>query len=183
MAAQGVIQDEIAKRYGGVLFDLAQKNKSTPKILKEVDILLMAIEDLGETWGFVTQPVVRKATQLQVIEKFKSSLKLSQYMVRFLDVMCHYRRLVFLKAILENYKKRYDASKGEVEGIVESPNELTQKQLIDLSKALKKEMSMDVILSQQVKPELMAGVVLRLGSYMVDASLQTKLAKLRQEMK
>lgn len=183
MTAQGVVQDEIAKRYGGVLFDLAQKSKSTSQILKEVDLLLKNINDLGTNWDMVIQPTVKRATQLEIAEKLKKSLKLSTLLGHFLDIMCQNRRLAFLKSILENYKKRFEASEGEIEGVIEASTELTTKQMNDLIKALKEKTGKHVILNQSVREELLAGVVMRLGSIMVDASLRTKLAKLRQEVK
>lgn len=176
-------QDEIAKRYGGVLFDLAQESKSFSSILKEVFHLSESVKDLGPQWGRVVRPVVSLQTQLQVIDKMGKVLKVSSLIKRFLNVLCHNRRLQSLESILNDFKKRSELAEGIIEGVLDTACELTQKQMDDLKKSLKKQLGKEVSLQQHVKEELLAGVVLKLGSLMIDTSLRSKLRKIHYGMK
>ena len=85
--------------------------------------------------------------------------------------------------ILNNFAKRAQFSKGVVEGFVETPIELTKSQLNDLGKALKSYTGKEIVLMQKTQDDLLAGVVLKIGSIMIDGSLRTKLVKIRQGMK
>lgn len=176
-------RDEIAKRYGSVLFDLAQESKSTPKILKEVLLLSKSLEEMGPKWSLVIRPVVSKVTQREIVEKIGKVLKLGTLMKRFLEILCQNRRLHSLHPILTNFIRRTELSEGAVEGVLETASELSQKQLNDLVKSLKVQMGKDVTLTQNVRGDLLAGVVLRMDSTMIDASLKSRLMKIRYGMK
>lgn len=183
MTATGTNREEVAKRYGGVLFDLAQESKLTPKVLKEASSLSKILQDLGPKWDLVIRSIVPQAVQHEIIEKIGKALKLGMLMRRFLVILCKNRRLSSLHPILKDFSQRTKQSEGVVEGVLETASELTQKQLNDLVKSLKLQMGKDVTLTQRVKEDLLAGVILRMGSTMIDASLKSRLVKIGYGMK
>ena len=174
---------EIAKRYGGVLFDLAQENKKIKDILKEVGTLQQCVAQEPRSWARVASPVLPPQTQRKIIEKLAKSLKLSSLMTHFLLVLCKNRRLQNLKLILDDFVIRSQGAEGLVKGIVETSLELTKAQQQDLEKNLEKHLGKKISLTQVIKEDLIAGVVLHLGSLMIDASIGMRLNKLRHEMK
>lgn len=174
---------EVAKRYGGVLFGLAQENKKTKDILKEVDTLQQCVAQEPRSWARVASPVLPPQIQRKIIEKLANSLKLSPLMTHFLLVLCKNRRLQNLNLILDDFVIRSQVAEGLLKGVVETSLELTKAQQQDLEKNLEKHLGKKVSLTQVIKEDLIAGIVLHLGSLMIDASIGMRLNKLRHEMK
>lgn len=183
MSDVGTRQDEIAKRYGGVLFDLAQESKSKKAILKEVTLLHKSLKAWAHEWSWVMRPNVSVQTQLQIMEKIASSLKLGTLMKRFLVVLCQNRRLQNLQSVLNDFIMRSQLSEGMREGVIETASELSKNEIEALEKSLKIQLGKDITLHQVIKETLLAGVILKIGSIMIDASLGTQLHKIRFGMK
>ena len=175
--------DEIAKRYGGVLFNLAQENKTLKAVLKEVALLRQSIQKDPKGWSHVVNPTLSLQTQRHIVESLVTSLKLGPLMKRFLMVLCHNHRLSHLKAILDEFTTLTQSAEGIVEGVLETASELSKKEIDALQKSLKNQLGKHVSLTQVIKKNLVAGVVLRIGSMMIDASLGTRLNKLKTAMK
>lgn len=175
--------DEVAKRYGGVLFNLAQENKTLKSVLKEVILLRRAVEKEPQAWSQVINPTLSFQTQRLIVESLVASLNLGSLMKRFLMVLCHNRRLSHLNAILDEFTTLTQSESGIVEGVLETASELSKKELDALQKSLKDQLGKHISLTQVIKENLVAGVVLRIDSMMIDASLGTQLNKLKTAMK
>lgn len=176
-------RDEIAQRYGNVLFDLAQEKKQLKPILKDVHRLHQCIQEEPHAWDQMVSPAVLFKTQAQMIQKLSKALKLQPLMHRFLMILCENHRLQNLKSSLEEFMDQNQRAEGIVEGVLETPTLFSQKEMETLETSLKSKLGKTVSLHQEVKESLLAGVVLRLGSFMIDASVGTQLKKLRQGMK
>lgn len=175
-------RNEIAKRYGSVLFDLAQENKDLKTILKDVNRLQQCLQAEPREWAQVISPSLLPKTQRHVIESLATSLKLGSLMKRFLNILCQNRRLQNLNPILEEFLAQTQAAEGIVKGVLETAAELSKKEIETLQKSLELQVKKKVSLRQEIKPSLLGGVVLRIGSLMIDASIGTQLNKLRQVM-
>ncbi len=176
-------RDEVAQRYGRVLFDLAQENKILKTVLKESALLQKCLQGEEREWSYVVNPTIPLKTQSHIIESLASSLKLGMLMKRFLSIVCQNRRLRNLTSILAEFAARAQWEEGVAEGVIETAIPLSKKEMEDLQKSLKQAIQKDISLRQDIQKNLLAGVVVRMGSIMVDASLGTQLNKLRQAMK
>ncbi|HUX78930.1 MAG TPA: ATP synthase F1 subunit delta [Alphaproteobacteria bacterium] len=176
-------RDEIAQRYGSVLFDLAQEKKALSAVLKEANLLLHTIQQDPRAWSRLVNPTFSLHTQWNIVQTLAASLKLGSLMKRFLMVLCQNRRLSHLSSTLEELSFLAQSAEGIVKGTLETASELTQKELDKLQKSLKVQLGKEISLTQVIKENLVAGVVLRIGSTMIDASLETRLNKLRTAMK
>ena len=183
MANLEIQSDEIAKRYGGVLFALAQEKKQEKPILKEIGLLQKSLNTDGLSWARIMSPVLPLQTQRTIIQKVASKLKLSPLMTHFLLVLCKNRRLSNLANILVNTLGQAETAEGLVKGEIQTAQKLTQNEQQDLEKSLEKKLGKKVSLTQVIKEELIAGVFLRMGSLMIDASLSAQLNRLRLQMK
>lgn len=175
--------DKIAIRYGGVLFDLALKNNDFEASLKDLNRLRQCIEKEPFDWLRVVSPSLPLYTQRRIIESLLSSLKLGNLMSRFVMILCQNRRLSHLNLILEDFLERTKRGKGIVEGVLETPLELPKKDIEELEKSLKSQLGKTIHLHQEIKEDLLGGVVLRIESLMIDASTRTHLNKLKTAMK
>jgi len=174
---------KIAKRYGGVLFDLAQEKKQVKATLKEIILLQKLLEKDSRAWVRIINPMLSIQLQQKIIQNVASVLKLRPLMSHFLLVLCKNRRLSNLRIILENVFLRSQIEEGLLKGVLETSQKLTQKEQQDLEKSLEAHLGKKISLTQVIKEELIAGVVLRLGSLMIDASLRAQLNRLRLQMK
>lgn len=175
--------DKIAIRYGGVLFDLALKNNDLEAALKDLKRLRECTEKEPLDWLRVVSPSLPLHTQRKIIESLLSSLKLGKLMSRFLMILCQNRRLSHLNLILEDFLERTKREEGIVEGILETTRELPKKDIEALETSLKSQLGKTILLHQEIKEDLLGGVVLRMGSLMIDASTRTHLNKLKTAMK
>ena len=183
MSAVETKRDEIAKRYGGVLFALSQESQSLKAILTEVTLLHRYLQEASSFWARLVSPVASLHIQHQVVEGLVSSLKLGSLLRRFLMILIQNHRLQNLMSILDNFTLRAQEAEDIVGGILETAMTLSNKEIEELQDSLTVQLGKKVVLQQNVKESLIAGVILHIGSRMVDASLKTRLNKLRQVMK
>lgn len=175
--------DKIARRYGGVLFELAQKNNELKVVLKDLGRLQVCIEAEPREWQQVISPSLPLYTQRRLIEGLLSSLNLGDLVSHFLMTLCENRRLPHLMLMLEEFLERTKRAEGIVDGLLETPVELQDKEIKDLEKSLKAQLGQTIRLHQEIKENLLGGVVLRIESLMIDGSLKTHLYKLKMAMK
>ncbi len=176
-------QDEVAERYGSVLFDLAQKEKALNTVSKQAALLLQCLSNEPQAWSQVINPTVSAQAQYKILKGLKSALKWGPLMDSFLMILCLNRRLSHLEPILNDYMLRTQLDKGILEGVLETATKIPQKDITILQDALKHQLGKDISLRQELKENLIGGAILRIGSTMIDASLKTVLNKLRQAMK
>jgi F-type H+-transporting ATPase subunit delta len=182
VALRNIQQTEIAKRYGIVLFNLAHEKKEIETTLKEVQQLHDCFTPILPEWNHAINPTVPLANQQKIVEKISEALQLGKLMAQFLRIVCRNHRLSSLVFILEEFIVKYKENAGIVEGTLETATELPKKEVEKLQERLSQHMGKKIILHQNIKENLLGGVVLRLGSHMIDASLKTRLVHLRQVM-
>lgn len=175
--------DKIAIRYGGVLFKLAHQNNAVQEVVKDLNRLRKCMEAEPTEWLRVVSPSLPLYTQHKIIEKLLLDLKLGKIMSRFLRVLCQNRRLPHLQLILQEFLERMKQAEGIMDGVIETAVKLSPQEIEALQKSLTSQLGKNIYLHQEIKESLLGGVVLRLGSLMIDGSTKTHLNKLRTAMK
>lgn len=183
MSQGGKQQNEVAKRYGGILFELASERNLSEQVLRDARQLLKCLHQDQRAWKFVSSPVVSLEVQCKVIKELSLSLKTNQLTFQFLITVGRNHRLAHLSEMLEEYIARCKGVVGVIEGTLELATTLPAQTLNKLQKALTKRLGKEVVLQTQINKTLLAGGILRLGTFMVDASLETRLNKLRDMLK
>lgn len=183
MSQSATEKDMIARRYGRVFFELAEEQKKTQEIIKETEMLYSLLKGDEKVWEVITNPTIRPARQYEIAAALVKAKKLSKLTHHFLKVLVDRNRLSLLPRILSAFIDEYKKATGQIAGRLQSPIALPNADLDSLSKALKNSTGFDVTLSHDLQPDLLGGVVLQIGSLMVDASLSNRLNKLRQTMK
>lgn len=175
--------DKVARRYGNVLFDLAQENNELKTVLKDINRLRHCIDLEPLEWVRLTSPSLPLYTQRRIIESLLSVLKLGTLMNHFVKVLCENRRLPHLKGILDEFMLCVQQAEGIVEGFLETAVALSSPEIEALQKSLTSQLGKNIHLHEEVKAGLLGGVILRMGSLMVDGSMRTQLNKLKTVMK
>lgn len=173
----------VAGRYASALFDLATEDNSVAKTgeaLAAFGTLVDGSEDLSR---LIHSPVYSSEEQISAIEALAAKAKLSDTALNFLKLMARNRRLSALPAAIAAFKTLVARAKGEVTAEVTSAEALSAKQLADLKSALKASVGSDVALQTKTDPSILGGLIVKVGSRMMDNSLKTKLQNLKVAMK
>lgn len=177
------ISASIADRYAGAVFDLAQEAGSLDALQKDVALLGDALKESADLRDLMHSPLYSRAEQEAGIGAVAGKLGLSDMLGNTLRLMARKRRLFVTPDLLEALTRRIADAKGIVFAEVTSAKALTKGQSEKLAAVLKSKVGSDVEINQIVDANLIAGLIVKLGSQMIDTSIRSKLAALQNTMK
>ena len=170
-------------RYASALFELASEEKATEEVGRQLGAFGAAIDQSEDLKRLVRSPVFSSEDQVAALSGVAGELGLSGTTLNFLKLAAKNRRLSALPEMIKAYATLLSQSKGEIAGEVTSAQALTDSQLSDLKAALKSSLGRDVALSTRVDSSILGGLIVKVGSRMMDNSLKTKLQTLKIAMK
>lgn len=170
-------------RYASALFELAAEDKATEEVGRKLAGLGTAIHQSEDLARLVRSPVYSSDDQIAALEGVAAHLGLAGTTLNFLKLAARNRRLSALPEMIKAYATLLATSKGEIAGEVTSAEPLSDAQLHDLKAALKSSLGRDVTLTTRVDSSLLGGLIVKVGSRMMDNSLKTKLQTLKIAMK
>lgn len=173
----------VAERYAGALFELARENNSVDGVERSLDRLQASLEDSADLRRFVLSPVFSGAEQQQGLAAICKAAGITGLVRDFLLVLAANRRLFGIENIIKSFKTLAAKERGEVEAEIVSAVPLTKAQTQDLVDTLRQRLGKTPKLSAIVDPKLLGGMVVRVGSQMIDTSLRTRLQNLEKAMK
>ena len=183
MSEPASISSGIAKRYATAVFELAKESKSLKSLEADVDALEGALTESADLRTLITSPVYSRDQVARAITAVAAKMDLSQIVAGTLGVMATKRRLFALPQVLSALRALIAAEKGEVTAEVSSAQPLSNDQEADLVKVLKARVGKDIKLKLTVDESLIGGLVIKVGSQMIDTSIRAQLAALRNSMK
>ena len=183
MAEPQSISKGIAQRYATALFELAKESKDLAALESDTDAIAAALNDSADLGAFLTSPIYSREDQEKAIGAVGEAMNLSPNVVNTLRLMAQKRRLFVLPALVRSLNELIAAEKGEVTADVTSATKLTAAQEKKLAATLKKSVGKDIKINLAVDESLIGGLVVRVGSQMIDTSIRSKLAALQNTMK
>jgi len=179
----GGIQASLAGRYATALFGLARDEQQIDAVTRSLDTLEAAMTESADFKTLVTSPLVGRAEAGKTIRALTPTLGLDPITAKFLGVLADNGRLGELKAVIKTMRTLASGHRGETSAEVSSAHPLNDDQLARLKSNLKARIGRDVAIDARVDPSVLGGLVVRLGSQMIDASIRTKLNNLALAMK
>jgi F-type H+-transporting ATPase subunit delta len=173
----------MAGRYATALFELARDTATLDEVAADLDALAALIAQNPELQNFVRSPVLGADVQGKVVSALLEKMEITGVAANFVKFVASNRRLFALPDMIRSFKAMLAREKGEVTAEVTVAESLPEKHLAALKDALRSVTGKDVALKLQVNPAIVGGLIVKLGSRMVDASLRTKLNSLRHAMK
>jgi F-type H+-transporting ATPase subunit delta len=173
----------VAERYASALFELAKEQGQQAAVeqdLKNFQGLLDQSEDLRH---MVTSPVFTAEQQSKAIALIAAKSGISVLTSNFFKVLAANRRLFATSDVIKSYRAIAARARGEVAAEVSSAQPLTDVQIQALKDQLRGTVGKDVTITAKVDPSLLGGLVVKVGSKMIDSSLRTKLDTLKVAMK
>ncbi len=173
----------IATRYAQALFEIAKDDNGLTALEADTNALAAALADSPELAAMIASPVVAREDQANAMAAISKAMNLSQVMANTIALMAAKRRLFVLPQLVTDLKARIAVEKGEVTADVVSATKLTAAQASKLAATLKTRVGKDVILNTSVDATLIGGLIVKLGSTMIDTSVKARLAALQNAMK
>ena len=183
METSGGIVAGLSGRYATALFDLAQGAKAIDAVAASLSSVKAGLAESADLRTLTTSPMIDRANATKAIEAVADAMSLDPLTAKFLGVLAHNRRLAALPAIIRDFSKLTAAQRGEVTAEVTSAHPLDADQQTALKAKLRAGLGADAALILNVDPEIMGGLIIRIGSRMIDSSIRTKLNTLATAMK
>ncbi len=177
------IQASLSGRYATALFDLAAESKTIDAVESSLGTLRAALAESDEFRRLTTSPLVAREEAMKAVAAVAETLKLDPTTAKFLGVLAENRRLAQLPAVIRAYRALAAQHRGETTAEVVSAHPLSDDQVRTLEQQLRQRVGRDVKLDLSVDPSLLGGLVVKIGSQMVDTSIQTRLNALAHAMK
>jgi F-type H+-transporting ATPase subunit delta len=173
----------LAARYATALFELARDQGALDKIAADLDNVKAMIESSADLRRLVRSPIIGRAEQGKAMDAVLARAQVNELTRRFVGVVAANRRLFSLEAIISAFKQQLAKSRGELTAIVSTAQPLDDAQKAALDASLRRAVGVKVAVETKVDPELLGGMVVRIGSRMFDSSLRSKLQRLQLAMK
>ncbi len=177
------ISSGIAERYATAIFEIAKESNSVAKLESNITDLAAALDGSDQLRDAIASPVLSRAEQGKVMAALAKKMKLQPEMANGLAVMAQKRRLFVLPHLLRQLAEMIADDKGEVTANVTSAKALTKTQSDKLAKTLKARVGKDVKINATVDESLIGGLVVKVGSKMIDTSIRSRLNSLQNAMK
>jgi F-type H+-transporting ATPase subunit delta len=173
----------LAGRYASALFELARDGGSIAAVESSLAALTAALGESADLKALVTSPLISRTNSAKAIAAVAAAMKLDTLTTRFLGVLADNRRLADLPAMIRAFGQIVAAHRGEVTAEVTTAHPLDADQLAALKAQLRSRVGRDVAVATKVDPAILGGLVVKLGSQLIDASIRTRLNSLAQAMK
>jgi F-type H+-transporting ATPase subunit delta len=165
------------------LFDLARDQRQIESVGKSLDALGQAVLDSKEFNELVTSPLVSREEAGKAFAALAPKLGLDLITANFLGVLARNGRKNQLRAVIRAFRRLAAEHRGEVTADVITARPLNDNQLAQLKAQLRARAGRDVTIDAEVDPNILGGIVVKLGSQQIDASIRTKLNRLASAMK
>ena len=183
MVAETSIVSGIAGRYATALFELAADAKALDSVAADLAGLERLLDESADLRRLVLSPMFKRGEQAKAMAAVLGQAGASDLVARFVAVVAENRRLFALPQIIGAFNRLLARHRGEMVAEIASATPLTDAQTEALKQALREVAGTDVNLEAKVDSSLIGGLVVKLGSRMVDSSVRTKLQNLRLVMK
>ncbi|MEC3862747.1 F0F1 ATP synthase subunit delta [Mesobacterium sp. TK19101] len=177
------ISSGIADRYATAVFEIVKENKNLPKLEANLKDLGTALGESADLRDLLSSPIYSRDAQGAAIAAIADKMGLIPSLSKVLQLMASKRRLFVVPQMVARLLDMIAEDKGEVTAEVTSAKALTATQSKKLTETLKAQIGRDVIINATVDEALIGGLVVKVGSKMIDTSIRSKLNSLQNAMK
>jgi F-type H+-transporting ATPase subunit delta len=179
----GGIRASLAGRYASALFELARDKRQIEAVGKSLDALSQALANSRDFDELVTSPLVSREEAAKAFAALAPQLGLDPLTTNFLGVLASNGRKGQLRPVVRAFGRLAADHRGETTADVITAHPLSGGQIAALKQQLRSRAGRDVTIDARVDPDILGGIVVRIGSRQIDASIRTKLNRLASAMK
>ncbi|RME18341.1 MAG: ATP synthase F1 subunit delta [Bdellovibrio sp.] len=174
---------ELSKRYTKALYNLGKEKGIQDVLFKELREFCKGVQSVTNSKEYLASPLLRSRDKEAQMKKLLEAAPASEEIKNFVLLLAKKNRLFLIDEILQVYEELIDEENGVTRGIVESTEVLSPKQREEIEKFISKAVNKKVILVYRENPEIIGGLVARVGSYTFDDSLASHLKRLKEQLK
>ena len=182
MSSKSTFSNSTSKSYALALYELSKENSELDKVEEGIKILNKILNNNSDFKDMIHSPTIPKSNKKNVIFAIAEQNKFSETLKNFLGLVAIKNRLFFLNKIIQSFLNLVSNNKGELKARLISSKELSKDERerikVELSKDFKSQLNIDY----EYDPNLIAGLIIQVGSVMIDTSIKTKLKKLEKNM-
>ena len=182
MSANKSFSTETSERYSRALYEVAKEEADLEKIETDIKSFKSLLENSSELKNFFSNPTQSINNQKNVNELLSKKFSFSKNLKNFFSLLIEKRRIFFISKIVDSFLKLCSRKRGEVKASLISSKELSESELENISKDLSSSMGSIIKFDYKIDQELIGGLKLQLGSFMIDTSIKNKLKKFEQQM-
>lgn len=183
MSSSVSVSSVVLLRYAGAIADLAEESKSVAKIEKDFEDLRNMLNGSEDLRSVIKSKSISAEQQLAVMQDICEKAKLQKLTYNFLGVLVKNRRLSALEDIIEAFQKIIAKRAGRISVSVETADKLSAAQEKDIKSKIEKALGTGITIESKVTPEIIGGMIVTIGSYMVDDSVRRKIERLGVALK
>jgi len=183
VSAQGSFSHGIAGRYATALFEIAKEEKALDQVEKDLSALGDAIEGSEDLQSLIASPVYSREEQGGAMAALAKKMGVSPAVANTVGLMAAKRRLFALPAMISSVQSLIANERGELTAEVTAAKALTKAQEDKLAKTLKERFGKDIKINAVVDESIIGGLIVKVGSKMIDSSIASRLANLQKAMK
>ena len=174
--------DTSANRYSLALYELASESNTLSKIEENSHAFLKLISNSKDFNNFIKDPTVTRDSLNQVVEKITDKFSLEILFKNFLSFLISKRRFFYVKQILKNFNEICSEKRGELKAEIKSAKNLTKDEINKITQELSNNFKSEIKLNYTHDQSLIGGLVVQIGSTMIDTSIKKKLQQLENRM-
>jgi F-type H+-transporting ATPase subunit delta len=182
LSSKSTFSNATAKSYAMALYELCQESAELSKVEEEIKEFSKFLNESLELKEVMISPAVTKESKKQIVSQIANQNNFSVIFKNFLNFIAEKNRLFFLEKIIESFLNLISKSKGELKALLTSSKKLSIEEQKKIQMDLSKDFNSDLKINYKHDPELIAGLIVQVGSIMVDTSLKSKLKKLEKNM-
>ncbi len=182
MSSNKSFSTETSERYSRALFEVLKEFNELEKAEINIRDFQLVLDNSLEFKNFIKDPTQGISQQNNVINFLSDKLKFSKNLKNFLLLLIQKRRIFFVKKIFDSFLKLCSSMRGEIKAALISSKELSKSELDEINKDLSSSMGSTLKFDYEVDKDLIGGLKLQLGSFMIDTSIKNKLKKYEKAM-
>jgi F-type H+-transporting ATPase subunit delta len=179
----GAVVSGVAGRYASALFDLAREQRAIDAVSADLDRFDALLRESADLQRLVKSPVFTAEEQERAVQAILERTGIGGFAGNFIRLVASNRRLFALPDMIRGFRALVAEHKGIVRAQVTLAEQPSDRVVSDITSALRDVAKAEVDLEIRIDPSLIGGLVVKMGSRMVDASLRTKLNSIRLAMK
>ncbi len=173
----------ISKRYAEALFELAAERGAVDRVGKDLEQIVQMLSDSPELKHMINSPIIKKEDQINTMAELTERTGMDVLSRNFVGLISFNRRLSQLSEMIQAFQLLLAKNRGELFGEVTSSHSLEKKQIETIKSELEKVSGKKFRLKIKIDSSLIGGVLIKVGSSMIDSSIRTKLRNLSNVMK
>ena len=182
MSTNKSFSTETSERYSRALFEVSKESSEIDKVEDDIKNFLLLYNNSVEIKNFIKDPTQSITRQNAVLTQLSEKLKFTKNLKNFFLLLIEKRRIFFIHKISESFLKLCSKKRGEIKASLISSKDLSKLDLDKISKDLSNATGNTLKFDYKVDKNLIGGIKLQLGSFMIDTSVKSKLKKFEQAM-